>query len=332
MSAPQAAARIMQRLEALAALTCDPPRLTRVFLSAEHRRANELVAAWMSEAGMRARVDAMGNIIGRVEGKARGLPALMLGSHLDTVRDAGRYDGMLGVVTAIECAHHIGAGLLPFALEVVGFGDEEGVRFGSTLLGSRAMAGTLDPQVLQATDRDGISVAAALRSFRTGSAAGRKRRPAARGAAGLCGTAHRAGAGAGARRPAGGLRHLNQWRHAPAGAHAGRGGPCRHGAHGGAAGRAGGGGRGDPGGGAALRARGAPGGHRGAHRRQPRCRERDSRGVPLHHRRARPGGFAAPPGGRGYARRGGRSRVCGAACKPASNCCTTPRRRPARRG
>ena len=88
----------MQRLEALAALTSDPPRLTRVFLSEEHRRANELVLGWLGEAGMRGRVDAMGNVTGRVEGKARGLPALMLGSHLDTVRDAGRrYDGMLEV-------------------------------------------------------------------------------------------------------------------------------------------------------------------------------------------------------------------------------------------
>jgi len=155
----------MHRLEALAALTSDPPRLTRVFLSDEHRRANDLVAGWMVEAGMRARVDAIGNVTGRIEGRSRGLPALMLGSHLDTVRDAGRYDGMLGVVTAIECAHHIGAGVLPFALEVVGFADEEGVRFGSTLLGSRAIAGTLDPAVLAATDRDGISMAAALGAF-----------------------------------------------------------------------------------------------------------------------------------------------------------------------
>jgi allantoate deiminase len=165
MNAPQAAVRIMQRLEELAALTADPPRLTRVFLSEEHRRANELVAGWMEAAGMRARIDAMANVTGRVEGRADGLPALMLGSHLDTVRDAGRYDGMLGVVTAIECAQQIGAGVLPFALEVVGFGDEEGVRFGSTLLGSRAMAGTLDPKVLAATDRDGVSMADALRRF-----------------------------------------------------------------------------------------------------------------------------------------------------------------------
>jgi allantoate deiminase len=165
MNAAQAAARIMQRLEALAALTADRPRLTRVFLSEEHRRANELVARWMGEAGMRVRVDAMANIVGRAEGKTGALPALMLGSHLDTVRDAGRYDGMLGVVTAIECAQHIGAGVLPFALEVVGFADEEGVRFGSTLLGSRAIAGTLDLKVLEATDRDGVSMANALRTF-----------------------------------------------------------------------------------------------------------------------------------------------------------------------
>ncbi len=165
MNSATPAVRIMQRLEALAALSADPPRLTRVFLSEEHRRANELVAGWMAQAGMAARVDAMANITARMEGRSAGLPALMLGSHLDTVRDAGRYDGMLGVVTAIECAQHLGAGVLPFALEVVGFGDEEGVRFGSTLLGSRAVAGTLDLKVLQATDQEGIRMADALRSF-----------------------------------------------------------------------------------------------------------------------------------------------------------------------
>jgi len=165
MNASQAAGRIMQRLDALSTLTSDPPRLTRVFLSEEHRRANELVLGWMAEAGMRGRVDAMGNVTGRIEGRSENLPALLLGSHLDTVRDAGRYDGMLGVVTAIECAQHLGAGTLPFALEVVGFGDEEGVRFGSTLLGSRALAGTLDPKVLEAADRDGVTMAEALRTF-----------------------------------------------------------------------------------------------------------------------------------------------------------------------
>lgn len=160
-----ASARIMQRLEQLAALTQDAPRLTRVFLSTEHSAANQLVAGWMREAGMVTHVDALGNICGRLEGSRPGLPALLMGSHLDTVRDAGRYDGMLGVVTAIECVQGLAGVSLPFAVEVVGFGDEEGVRFGSTLLGSRAVAGTFDPAALAARDAQGVTLAQALSSF-----------------------------------------------------------------------------------------------------------------------------------------------------------------------
>jgi allantoate deiminase len=113
---------------------------------------------------MAARRDAIGNVVGRYEGDRPGLPCLMLGSHLDTVRDAGKYDGMLGVVAAIECVASLGARgkRLPFAVEVVGFADEEGVRFGVTLLGSRAIAGTFDPQVLDARDRAGTSMRQAL--------------------------------------------------------------------------------------------------------------------------------------------------------------------------
>jgi allantoate deiminase len=109
----------------------------------------------------------MGNCVGRYEGAAPAAPYLMLGSHLDTVRDAGKYDGMLGVVSAIECVHALNSSKqrLPFALEVVGFGDEEGVRFGTTLLGSRALAGTLDRSILETTDSTGKSISAALRDF-----------------------------------------------------------------------------------------------------------------------------------------------------------------------
>jgi allantoate deiminase len=116
---------------------------------------------------MQARIDAIGNVVGRYEGERPGLPCLLLGSHLDTVRDAGKYDGMLGVVTAIECvqALHDAGRRLPFAIEVIGFGDEEGVRFGTTLLGSKAIAGTLDPQVLKARDPKHISIEEALRDF-----------------------------------------------------------------------------------------------------------------------------------------------------------------------
>ncbi|HXY99425.1 MAG TPA: allantoate amidohydrolase [Stellaceae bacterium] len=160
-------AEIMQRVEELAAITEEPGKLTRTFLTAEHRRAGETVIGWMRGAGMTADFDAIGNVVGRYEGSSPGLPALLLGSHLDTVRDAGRYDGMLGVISAIAC---IGAlnrqGIRPaFAIEVFGFGDEEGVRFQSTLLGSRAVAGTFDAALLEKRDAQGISLREALRGF-----------------------------------------------------------------------------------------------------------------------------------------------------------------------
>jgi allantoate deiminase len=158
---------IYARADELAAISEEPGKLTRVFLSPEQRRANDLVLAWMRDAGMEARVDAIGNVIGRYEGDQPGLPALVLGSHLDTVRDAGKYDGMLGVITAIACVatlHREGT-RLPFAIEVIGFSDEEGVRFGATMLGSRAVAGTFDPTLLECRDDAGTTMAEALREF-----------------------------------------------------------------------------------------------------------------------------------------------------------------------
>ena len=161
------AARIMSRCEALAACSEQPGGLTRVYLSPEQRAAGEIVLGWMREAGMKARLDAVGNCIGRYEGVRPGLPALLLGSHLDTVRDAGKYDGMLGVVVAIECVQALnGAGRrLPFAVEVIGFADEEGVRFNATLIGSRAVAGTLKPEILDAADGAGVTLRQALKDF-----------------------------------------------------------------------------------------------------------------------------------------------------------------------
>jgi allantoate deiminase len=159
------AARIMERCDALARHSELPGGLTRVFLSAEGRAASAQVLGWMREAGMSAEIDAIGNVSGRYEAAHPGAPCVMLGSHLDTVRDAGRYDGMLGVISAIECVQALSAGRkrLPFAIEVVAFGDEEGVRFGTTLLGSRAVAGTLEPAVLETKDAQGVSIAQALR-------------------------------------------------------------------------------------------------------------------------------------------------------------------------
>ena len=167
MSTAPNAQRIWDRCEALARISELPGGLTRVFLSQEQRLANELVLGWMREAGMSVRLDPIGNVVGRYEGERAGLPCLMLGSHLDTVRDAGKYDGMLGVVAAIECVHALNARAkrLPFAIEVVGFADEEGVRFNATLLGSRAVAGTFNTEVLGSTDRDGTTMRAALERF-----------------------------------------------------------------------------------------------------------------------------------------------------------------------
>src|SRR5258707_8370466 len=153
-------ARILSRCDELALCSELPGGLTRVFLSPEQRAASELILGWMREARMSARVDAIGNCVGRYEGDRPGLPCLVLGSHLDTVRDAGKYDGMLGVVAAIECVHALNTKgkRLPFAIEVLGFADEEGVRFGCTLLGSRAVAGTFDSTLLEKVDHEGVSM------------------------------------------------------------------------------------------------------------------------------------------------------------------------------
>ncbi len=160
-------AEILARVDRLAEISGEAGRLTRIFLSDEHKRANNLVMTWMETAGMDVRVDAIGNVIGRYEGDRPGLPALLLGSHLDTVRDAGRYDGMLGVVTAISCVDRLNRDGLrpPFAIEVVAFSDEEGVRFGAALLGSRALSGTFDSALLDKRDAEGISMREAMVAF-----------------------------------------------------------------------------------------------------------------------------------------------------------------------
>src|SRR5436190_16997861 len=158
---------IVGRINALGAISETPEHLARVFLSPELRNAAELILSWMREAGMAAHLDAIGNVCGRYEGERPGLACLMLGSHYDTVRDAGKWDGPLGLITAICCVAdlHRRGERLPFALEVIGFADEEGVRFASTLLGSRAVAGTFDESVLNTRDKAGVSMRDALEKF-----------------------------------------------------------------------------------------------------------------------------------------------------------------------
>lgn len=130
-------------------------------------RAHEHVTAWMQEAGMAVRRDNVGNLRGRYEGMARSGPTLILGSHLDSVRDAGKYDGPLGVMVAIAAVHrlHAGGARLPFAIEVLAFADEEGLRYGASYLGSRALAGTFNPADLARADANGVTMAEAIRAF-----------------------------------------------------------------------------------------------------------------------------------------------------------------------
>jgi allantoate deiminase len=159
------AAAVLRRCDELAAFSEEEGRLTRRFATDALWQAGETVRAWMEAAGLAVRRDAIGNLIGRLgDGDRR---TLLIGSHLDTVRDAGRYDGMLGVLVAIGCLERLRAEgrSLPYAVEVLAFADEEGVRFGTGYLGSSVIAGCFDPADLELCDSDGVSLADAVRAF-----------------------------------------------------------------------------------------------------------------------------------------------------------------------
>jgi allantoate deiminase len=159
------ATTVMERCELLGNISEEPGRLTRPFGSQAMREANDIVSGWMRVAGMTTRFDEIGNLIGRYEGT--GNETLVVGSHLDTVRDAGRYDGQLGVMVALACVQqlHDRGERLPYAIEVVAFADEEGLRFGTTFLGSSVYAGAFDESRLNLEDRNGVTLREAVRNF-----------------------------------------------------------------------------------------------------------------------------------------------------------------------
>jgi len=148
----------MERCDALAEITDEPGVITRTFHSPAMRRANRLVGEWMREAKLEVREDAAFNLIGRWSSLAPHAKTLVLGSHLDTVRNAGKYDGPLGVLAALSAVDVLRSRnvAMPFHIEVVGFSDEEGVRYQTTYLGSRAMAGTLTKQDLALIEEKGL--------------------------------------------------------------------------------------------------------------------------------------------------------------------------------
>ena len=151
---------VMERADALARFSESTGEITRPYGTESLRAALDAAAGWLAEAGMTVRRDAIGNVIGRRG--ADELPTLLLGSHLDSVRDAGRYDGPLGVLVAGAAAERLAADELPYAVEVVAFADEEGLRFKSSYLASRAYAGLLDEAELELTADDGEPLADAV--------------------------------------------------------------------------------------------------------------------------------------------------------------------------
>ena len=159
------AQEIVRTCRLLARFSEEPGRTTRTFLSSPMREVHAHLGSWMQRLGMAVRVDEAGNLRGVYAASRPGRPRLFVGSHLDTVSDAGAFDGVLGVVLAIALVESLAQRPLPFSIEVVGFSDEEGVRFGVPFIGSRALAGTVDDDLLGRVDAQGRSIGDAIRDF-----------------------------------------------------------------------------------------------------------------------------------------------------------------------
>ena len=159
-------ARILDLAEQLARWSDSPDNLTCTYLTPAHRAVASQLREWMRAAGMSAEIDAVGNVVGRYAAADAAAKTLIIGSHYDTVRDAGKYDGRLGILAPLVVIEHLArSGVkLPFHVELIGFSEEEGVRFGTAYIGSSAVAGRFDPRVLERRDADGISVADLIRS------------------------------------------------------------------------------------------------------------------------------------------------------------------------
>lgn len=159
------AQEVISLCHTLAQFTEEPGHITRTFLSPPMREVHRELGSRMEQLGMGVSVDAAGNLRGYYPARTPGARRLIIGSHLDTVPHAGAFDGILGVVMGLAMVEALTTLRMPFGIEVVGFSEEEGVRFGVPFIGSRALVGTLDDTMLALRDRQGSSVADAIRSF-----------------------------------------------------------------------------------------------------------------------------------------------------------------------
>lgn len=165
ISTASLAIEVVARCQKLARFSEDADSTRRTFLSAPMRDCHAEITNWLEAAGAEVSVDAAGNLRGFYLGAEPKAPRLLLGSHLDTVPNAGAYDGVLGVVLAAALLEALAGRRLPFGIEVIGFSEEEGVRFGTPFLGSRALVGRLDAELLSRRDKNGMSVERAIQEF-----------------------------------------------------------------------------------------------------------------------------------------------------------------------
>ena len=159
------AEQVIARCRTLASFSEDASGTQRTFLSAPMRDCHREITRWLEPLCMPERVDAAGNLRAIYSGVDPAAPRLLVGSHLDTVPNAGAYDGILGVVLAVALLQALQGRRLPYGIELVGFSEEEGVRFGMPFIGSRALVGRLDAELLARTDARGISVWKAIQDF-----------------------------------------------------------------------------------------------------------------------------------------------------------------------
>jgi allantoate deiminase len=159
------AEEVLTRCDEVALFTEEPNKITRTFLSEPMRGLHCRITQWMKEAGLGVRLDAAGNLIGRYEGLRPEGPVFAIGSHLDSVPDAGKYDGVLGVLLGVAAVKALGGRRLPFGIDVIAFSEEEGVRYRAPFLGSLAAAGRFDRRLFERTDAAGVTMADAFRAF-----------------------------------------------------------------------------------------------------------------------------------------------------------------------
>jgi len=159
------AQRAIAECRQIAQMSEEPDRITRRFLTPPVRDVHAILRSRMESLGMTVHTDAAGNLRGLWQPPGARGKRLVLGSHIDTVPDAGAFDGVLGVALALEWTRLAQELKLPLSIEVIAFSEEEGVRFGVPFLGSRAVAGRFDPALLELKDADGITLADALRAF-----------------------------------------------------------------------------------------------------------------------------------------------------------------------